>query len=305
MVSLEYSVMRKPFLGCILICLLATPPSTQAITLFLDTGDQQSGVQTGPLTGTNPSVFAEPGETTVFHLWALPDQDANRVVVSTGFHIVASGPGAANISALQFDFDNPALVGGFRWSGVALKSGLNVDGKLVSDQRAVFIPLHTPHTVGGLGSATASNDPGFDSNSGAIHLGHLVLAIAPGTSLGSTEIRLVVSPLLITNVVATGSATSEPIFFGYDGTVAEPADGDGATEGASSNIADATVVVRRLGDADEDGDVDLIDYGALADCLNGPGMLPLEPESCLAPFDADQDSDVDLDDFAAFLLAFQ
>ncbi len=297
--------MQKPFLGCILICLLATPPSTQAITLFLDTGDQQSGVQAGPLTGANPSVFVEPGETTVLHLWALPDQDANKVVVSTGFHIVASGPGAANISALQFDFDNPALAGGFRWSGVALKSGLNVDGNLVSDQRAVFIPPHTPHTVGGLGSATASNDPGFDSNSGAIHLGRLVLTIAPGTSLGSTEIPLVVSPLLIANVVATGSATSEPIFFGYDGVAAEPADGDGATDGASSTIADATVVVRRLGDADEDGDVDIIDYDALADCLNGPGMLPLEPESCLVPFDADQDSDVDLDDFAAFLLAFQ
>ncbi|MCK4660502.1 MAG: thrombospondin type 3 repeat-containing protein [Phycisphaerae bacterium] len=61
------------------------------------------------------------------------------------------------------------------------------------------------------------------------------------------------------------------------------------------------------GDFDGDGDVDLDDYAALADCLAGPGAMPAPPlpecaGTCLRVFDFDTDGDVDLKDFAAFTL---
>ena len=297
--------MRVPCLTRALICLFAASPhAAQAVTFFFDTGDEQSGVLGGPLTGTNPTVFVDLGATSVLHLWALPDPDDKKVVVSLGIDIVATGSGAATLTTPQFEFDNPATGGGTRWSGTALAGGLNVDAKLVSDQRAVYIPLTLPATEGGLGSATASVDPGFDPTSSAIHLGRLVLAAAADGAIGSAEIRLVVSPLLITHVTATGSATPEPVFFGFAGAAPEPAFGDGSTVGATSTTADAIVIVRRLGDADGDGDIDLVDYAVLADCLNGPDMPPLLPSGCLEPFDTDQDDDVDLHDVGAFLRVF-
>ena len=63
------------------------------------------------------------------------------------------------------------------------------------------------------------------------------------------------------------------------------------------------------GDFDADGDVDLDDYAALADCLAGPDEVPSPSatecvDACLATFDANADNDVDFTDFAEFQEAF-
>jgi hypothetical protein len=62
------------------------------------------------------------------------------------------------------------------------------------------------------------------------------------------------------------------------------------------------------GDFDADGDVDLHDYAALADCLGGPGSPPaaLMPcrSLCRDAFDGDGDGDVDLQDFGLFQQQF-
>ena len=59
------------------------------------------------------------------------------------------------------------------------------------------------------------------------------------------------------------------------------------------------------GDLDHDGDVDLVDYAILADCLAGPNV-PTPPAGCsaaqFADADLDVDNDVDLMDFAALML---
>ena len=57
-----------------------------------------------------------------------------------------------------------------------------------------------------------------------------------------------------------------------------------------------------FGDADDDGDVDLIDFLLFTDCLTGPEAGPVVSTCCM--FDAEPDGDVDLDDFAAFQIAF-
>lgn len=55
------------------------------------------------------------------------------------------------------------------------------------------------------------------------------------------------------------------------------------------------------GDGDRDGDVDLVDYEALAGCLGGPGAGRGAPCQC---FGFDGDGDVDLADFAGFQSVF-
>jgi hypothetical protein len=55
------------------------------------------------------------------------------------------------------------------------------------------------------------------------------------------------------------------------------------------------------GDCDDDGDVDLADYGDFASCLSGP--LDAAPSGCeCSHFDAD--SDIDLRDLAEFQVVF-
>jgi len=63
------------------------------------------------------------------------------------------------------------------------------------------------------------------------------------------------------------------------------------------------------GDFDADGDVDLDDYSAFAECMAGPEIPPTPPaaecsEACLDAFDHDSDSDVDLADFIEFQAVF-
>ena len=54
------------------------------------------------------------------------------------------------------------------------------------------------------------------------------------------------------------------------------------------------------GDADRDGDVDMLDFSAFADCLGGPA----EPAADCAAFDVDENGAVDLRDFAEILQLF-
>lgn len=64
-----------------------------------------------------------------------------------------------------------------------------------------------------------------------------------------------------------------------------------------------------FGDFDHDGIVDLVDYSALADCVNGPGNTPTPTPpatagECLESFDPEGDGDVDLFDVAEFEIVF-
>lgn len=75
-----------------------------------------------------------------------------------------------------------------------------------------------------------------------------------------------------------------------------------------SGQAMGIALLLRPGDADRDGDVDLVDYDAFSDCMEGPGLTP-EPlsvtlDKCIDTFDFDADGDVDLEDAARLTTAF-
>lgn len=57
-----------------------------------------------------------------------------------------------------------------------------------------------------------------------------------------------------------------------------------------------------FGDCDNDGDVDLVDFGSFQLCFTGPGGGPIAPGCECA--DSDSDDDVDLVDFGEFQLVF-
>jgi uncharacterized lipoprotein YddW (UPF0748 family) len=61
---------------------------------------------------------------------------------------------------------------------------------------------------------------------------------------------------------------------------------------------------QEVGDMDQDGDVDLVDFAYFAFCMQGPGHAYIEGHDCLNG-DADGDQDVDLADFASFQQVFE
>jgi hypothetical protein len=69
-------------------------------------------------------------------------------------------------------------------------------------------------------------------------------------------------------------------------------------EGAAGVNRPMLVIESYPGDFDEDGDVDLGDYGVFLGCYTGPGNAAA-PECAIADFD--EDGDVDLTDYGTFL----
>ncbi len=283
------------------LAVLAHAAAANAVIVFLDTGSPPTGVQGGPLDNRNPQLVVLPGRTASLHLWAIPDADDDRVVVSLGHDVLSTGTAAQEVAAVSYTLDNPIIGTNARWNGTNLLGGLNVAGKLVDDQRAVFVPVAQPF-VGGIGSSLLSIDPAVDANSGAVWLGELVVQVDADAGVGSTaELRLAVSSLLIASAT-TQTPAEEPLFFGFDANGPEAASGNGSVVGASSATADATVTVTSFADVDADGNVALDDFAAYVDCRTSPGEASIEANCGV--FDAEPDGDIDLADFKQFQIVF-
>ena len=84
-----------------------------------------------------------------------------------------------------------------------------------------------------------------------------------------------------------------------DGSLCDVADCGQSGDVNSNGLPDEC---ESLGDSNNDGDVDLLDFAVLTDCLNGPG-LPAPSDECTV-FDIAADDDVDLHDFAPVMNSF-
>ncbi|MBN1510388.1 MAG: hypothetical protein JXB13_00095 [Phycisphaerae bacterium] len=119
-----------------------------------------------------------------------------------------------------------------------------------------------------------------------------ILGVAAAAAAGEYEI--------VRCSVDSGGGVSTGGDFELRGTIGQPDAGDLAS--GSFGMFGGYWFGCVPGDGDCDGDVDLDDYTALADCLTGPQGGPV-PVDC-ADFDLDIDSDVDLLDFAEFQTLF-
>lgn len=118
------------------------------------------------------------------------------------------------------------------------------------------------------------------------------VAVAPdsGTSAGTSDI-LAVTIRYDLHGLATGTHTATI-------SVTDP-----AAENNPQTITVTIVVRGPRADLDEDGDVDVDDFGRFQTCFNGPNRAPTF--YCSTPnADLDGDSDVDLVDFARFQVCF-
>jgi len=115
-----------------------------------------------------------------------------------------------------------------------------------------------------------------------------MLAVAAAAAAGEYEI--------VRYSVDSGAGVSIGDDFELRGTIGQPDAGDLAS--GSFGLFGGYWFGCVPGDGDCDGDVDLDDYVALANCLTGPQGGPMSPQC--AVFDFDRDGDVDLLDFAEF-----
>lgn len=287
----------RTFLPALLVLLNCA--AAHGVILFLDVGDQTTGVRNGPVDHQNPRLVVLPGRSVSLHLWGIPSADDAKVVAALGHEIRIAGDGAGAVQATDYVIDNPLIQSESRWTGARLVDGLNLPGHLVSDQRLVFVPTAVPY-VGGLGSEFLADDPARDAATGAIRLARLDLDIDSDAQAGQVaELRLAVGELLIASAT-TGTPADEPVFFGFDQDGAEPATGSGSVVGASSATADAVITITSFGDANADGEITLDDVASFFDCESGEGVATSEINCGL--FDSDADGDVDFVDFGALQL---
>ena len=110
--------------------------------------------------------------------------------------------------------------------------------------------------------------------------------------LAAGRVFAAVTSLQVTSMFAE---TGYPTFFTKEGAP--------LTAGGKAPMIELTLAP--TGDANGNSLRDLIDFGALERCMDGPDLLPLPPaphstEKCLFLFDFDEDGDVDLQDYNHF-----
>lgn len=139
-----------------------------------------------------------------------------------------------------------------------------------------------------LGSSTATVDPNNDTN----------YVTASGTSL-STPLVACAAALVVQAHPDWSVAQVRSALFRTASDFVEHGTSDAMfIRGFGIIDVMAAIGTTFIGDLDEDGDTDLIDWASYQDCFSGPDVPPT-PE-CEAA-DLDEDNDVDVDDFSIFL----
>jgi len=278
--------MKKMSFVCASAAVLATASLASAgtINLYFVRGCPASN---GP-TGTPPGLNVTPGNATMYlspntgarqahyssgslymymDVGCRGDGVGNEIVSSMGLNIRKSAPTATALTASAFQVLT-ATTGAASgpWSSPSPNTPtLNAAGNLlVQNSRAVAVPSsttdalwngYTPNRGSGAttcGAGGVFNVGGFGAN-GHYRVARLDLTAGTGTgavAVQSYTLNLQVGALKITRVydpTATNGGAPENVSFGYNGASPD-ATVSGSTPGAESTIADATVIIRKVGD---------------------------------------------------------
>jgi len=188
---------------------------------------------------------------------------------AVAFQLDATGPAEASITDRSL---NPTGSNGLTY--VSLSSQMPFASGL-------------PHDI----KASPILEVAYDNDFGAAP-GSALDGLAPGAGVLVEQITIVPTGLGTVDVTLSNLSAAH--------TTAAP---DGSLfEVADVAIPTVQLTVTSLGDADMDGDVDLIDFAMFPACMTGPDNGPVSI-GCEV-FDFNADDDVDHDDFAGFQLAF-
>jgi hypothetical protein len=159
------------------------------------------------------------------------------------------------------------------------------------------------HGVLDLEAVVAGDGAGSPWDSALVLLDEIAPGVViPGFAIfGGTETDAAVGRIQFTVLAYDApAATDVEILAEVDPYVTKLTEASGAT--TIIPYLDGPIVIAHAGDGDADGDIDLVDHGALVPCLTGPGPTDLGTDCCW--FDFDRDNDVDLGDFAEFAELF-
>jgi hypothetical protein len=225
---------------------------------------------------TNPTPGLQLGADRPLYIWVkrnLAPLGFDAISLNVEVHSSDGGQVSASLS-----FDNP---GGTRWTGIGSGAALaGTGGTGIANANA--IDLTNTDTIG---------DTIF-------RLGTLTIT---GEQLGTVDLYLGIGDK---GIADDGIARIFNIGFAQGSTIPEAQNIISSNFGAISTVPEATITVIPgiFGDFDDDGDVDLADYGHFLACYNGPAQ-PYGSSGC-ENADADGDNDVDLSDYGTFLFCY-
>jgi hypothetical protein len=201
--------------------------------------------------------------------------DFDTKLAAVGFTVVASGNASATVMARSA---NPTTPGGLTYVSRTSQT------PFVSD---------LPHDLAVAPLDEVLLDMSFDSQPGGPTDG-----IAPGGDVVVESLQIGVEGAGTVQLSLAGASAAHT-YLASEGPVAELFDSVQIDPSAGS----ITLRVLPDGDFDDDGDVDLGDYGEFLACLNGPNVTT-PPAGCspeqFGRADFDGDGDCDLADVAAF-----
>ena len=290
------SIMRKTLVSALAVAFTATMVNAQA-TFFLDARDNIANIDTpqasptggfaanplGGVRGDGQTIYVAPnvpgapaipgGNMSTMTLYVDYAAGAGEVLAAVGldYAIDASAANERALSAAALTIHNSAAevdqtgangLAGAPWNDTA-GSGDTLGGSI----KAVRVPV-------------SGATPAFDASLGiqagnGYRLATVDLTAEDCNGAGGCEpalnVFMSVNNLLVTQVSAGGSG-AVALNFGFDGAGAADASPDtGDVEGATSAIADATIVLRSRGDFNGDGAFNGLDLGLVLPTVGQSG----------------------------------
>jgi hypothetical protein len=248
-------------------CMVAVPSAVHAQSRFWLQLDGEAS-HLGSI--SNPVIIGRAGRTTPVYLWiSTSDTTHGFDGISLDVRLLSSDGGSA---MAVMAIDNPPG----RWTGVTGGVARDDSGGQGVDDCNAFDFTNTD-TLG----------------PGPVRFARIDLT---GVARGTVQLFLCVG-----NFGVADGGQNAVLWLGFQKkqTLPEMLNVSGGVSGQCSLIPEATIqVVPRMGDFDNDGDVDQSDFGRFQACFTAPFVAQTDPECDEALLDGD--SDVDQDDYAIF-----